>query len=567
MTDRLENEGRDDADGHTPADEAAGETGILPSIDPIGQPHDPPLEQAEPDVVPEAPPLDIDERDAGVSHAHPPDVIELPDHADAPAPDPGLLERPLDNEFQPLALEDDVDNQSSLAPDSDGSGSGPAQTADELHWVPSGEPVAGTAPDPTFERIYDETDESLIEETGSPAGRFVHAEDKRDDGGSSRGAGFLAGLGAAVKSARSATTGKESSGAHGAAEKTGGDETNDGGILGMFRGNSAVLDPTLHASSTMPHRMVLTGGAVIILLSLMSNNAGLALIVASAIVPVSIALTLNQQDVFEKESTLLTTAVGASGMVIGAIFALLSTWLVTGNWFDNGVLNYGAAGFGGRFADLAGTAPFVVWFVNGLLLPLLGLGAIAAVPIAMRRWPQFRNEVMDGVILCGTSAAGFAVGTAIVFWAPMISDEGPQTSVADWTLTTLGVVLLRPIVITLAGAMLGAGIWKYMLTSSVNALILPALASIGGILLLTFGSLQLQPSGLWPEVVWTLLIAIASFVVYRLVLDSAISSDRKVIDEDQARVVCPNCRKITPAGAFCAHCGAVLEQTGAAAAT
>lgn len=567
MTDRPENEDRDDADGHTPVDEAAGETGILPAIDPIGQPHEPPLEQADPDVVLEAPPLDIDERDAGVSHAHPPDVIELPDHADEPASDPVLLERPLDNEFQPLSLEDDVDNQSSLAPDSDGSGSGPAQTADELHWVPSGEPIAGTAPDPTFERIYDETDESLIEEAGSPAGRFVHADDKRDDDGSSRDAGFLAGLGAAVKSARSTVTGKESSRADGAAEKTGRDETSDGGILGMFRGNSAVLDPTLHASSTMPHRMVLIGGAVIILLSLMSNNAGLALIVASAIVPVWIAVTLNQQDVFEKESTVLTTAVGASGMVIGAIFALLSTWLVNGNWFDNGVLNYGAAGFGGRFADLAGTAPFVVWFVNGLLLPLLGLGAIAAVPIAMRRWPQFRNEVMDGVILCGTSAAGFAIGTAIVFWAPMVSDEGPQTSVADWTLTTLGVVLLRPIVITLAGAMLGAGIWKYMLTSSVNALILPALASIGGVLLLTFGSLQLQPSGLWPEVVWTLLIAIASFVVYRLVLDLAISSDRKVIDENQARVVCPNCRKITPAGAFCAHCGAVLEQTRAAAAT
>lgn len=587
MNDRPEDERRaHDADAHEDVDDTGNETRILPSIDP--REHD----EHERDALPEAPPIDIDDRDASVSHADPPDIIELPDHPDEREDEPDPLARPLDNEFQPLPLDDEMDAQpSSLQTPGAHVGDtrpapGPDPAAEDEQWVPSDASVYEAAYEPEFEPATTATIPPSVEDEEPARGTASSVDDADDNtregamqsgadhqpesadpetNGSSespsKGARFLGSFGSATTSARSTVAAKVPWLTENTDDKTGTGAGGSAGLLGMFRGNSgALLDPSLHAATTLPHRMVLIGGAIVILLSLLSNNAGLALIAASSIVPVWIALALNQQDLFEKESTLLTTAVGAAGLVIGVIFSLLSSWLVNSNWFDNGVLNYGAAGFGGRFADLAGTAPFVVWFVGGLLLPLLALGAIVAVPIAMRRWPQFRNEVMDGVILCGTSAAGFSIGSAMVFWAPMVSDNGPQTSVSDWTLTALGVALLRPIVITLAGAMLGAAVWKYMLTPTPRVVILPAFGSIGGILLLTFGSLQLQPSGLWPEVMWTLLIAIASFLVYHMVLNSAISSDRQVVGEDQARVVCPNCRRITPAGTFCAHCGAVLEQ-------
>ncbi len=426
--------------------------------------------------------------------------------------------------------------------------------------------------------------------TTDPIGEAVDASDsppappQEDDATPSRGGGFLGGIGAAVGSAREALTSRASTQAESGSETDtrtdggpdhGGPETETtpnesrmGGVLGRLRGEPGdLLDPTLQAATAVPQRMVLIGGAIGIFMALLSNNAGLALIVASAIVPVSIALALNQRDLFEKESTLAVSAAGGAGLVIGVILGLVSSWIVSSSWFSYGTLNYGAAGFGGRFANLAGSVPFSVWLLSGLLLPLVGLAAIVAVPFAMRRWPQFRNEVMDGVILCGTSAAGFAIGSAIVYWAPMVSGRGPQTDVADWTLTALGVALLRPIVITLAGAMLGAGIWKYMSSAHPASLLLPAVGSIGGILLLSFGSLQFGPSGLWPEAVWTGLVAIASFMIYRLVLNAAISADRAVIGENRTRVVCPSCRKITPAGAFCAHCGSTLEQVPAPAPT
>lgn len=578
MSDRPDDERREDnADADDMADDASSETRALPSIDP--------REEAQPDAPLEPPPVDIDERDLGVSHADPPEVIELPDHGGEPEDEPVPPEHPVDDGSQPLPPDSEANVESSAldSPDTDpdriGSAPGPEPEAEDQQWVPPDASVYGDAHEPAAEPMSTAATTPIVEEEGFAGATSLSAdeaddnetepEERKGDGSSdapSKGARFLGSFGAATSSARSTVTAKVPWLIENADEKSGTGARGDGGFLGMFSGNSGeLLDPTLHAVTTLPHRMVLIGGAIAILLSLLSNNAGLALIVASAIVPVWIALTLHQQDLFEKESSLLTTAVGAAGLVIGAIVSLLSSWLVNSNWFDNGVLNYGAAGLGGRFADLAGTAPFVVWFFCGLLLPLLALGAIVAVPIAMRRWPQFRNEVMDGVILCGTSAAGFAIGSAMVFWAPMVSENGPQTSVSEWTLTTLGVVLLRPIVITLAGAMLGAGVWKYMLTPTPGVVLLPALGSIGGFLLLSFGSLQLQPSGLWPEVVWTLLIAIVSFLVYRLVLNSAISADRKVVGDDQARVVCPSCRKITPAGSFCAHCGAVLEQDPAPA--
>ena len=402
-----------------------------------------------------------------------------------------------------------------------------------------------------------------------------------DDSGEARARGFLGSIGSAVGTAREAISGRAAgvgrdteagtrveTESEGTAPDNGtapGERRVDG-LLERFRGEPGdLLDPSLRAATAVPQRMVLIGGVIAIFLSLLSNNAGMALIVASAIVPVSISLALNQRDLFEKESTSAISAVGGAGLVCGVIIALVSSWIASGAWFSYGTLNYGAIGFGGRFSNLAGSPPFSVWLLNGLVLPLLGLAAIAAAPIALRRWPQFRNEVMDGVILCGTSAAGFAIGSAIVYWAPMVSGRGPQTDVADWTLSTLGVTLLRPIVITLAGAMLGAGIWKYASSPKPVALFLPLLGSVAGTLLLSLGSLQFGPSGLWPEVIWTALVAIASFMIYRLVLNGAISTDRVVVGDDGARVVCPNCHLITPAGAFCAHCGTALDHAPAPA--
>ena len=172
---------------------------------------------------------------------------------------------------------------------------------------------------------------------------------------------------------------------------------------------------------------------------------------------------------------------------------------------------------------------------------------MVAAPIALRRFNTYRNEVMDGAILTGAGAAGFAIGSAIIFWAPIFNHGGPSIDVSDWTLMIIGMAIVRPVVITLAGAMLGAGIWRYMMTPKTSILILPAAGSIGGMILLYLGSLWIQPSGggIWPEALWLVLVGIAVFILYRMVLAAAIDQDRRALGGDGTRLVCPHCHRLT----------------------
>jgi nitrate/nitrite transporter NarK len=140
----------------------------------------------------------------------------------------------------------------------------------------------------------------------------------------------------------------------------------------------------------------------------------------------------------------------------------------------------------------------------------------------------------------------------------MITTPGPSTSVRDWTLTVLGVAVLRPVTITLCGAMIGACIWRYMTRQSMTVVLMPAIGGIGGFFLLALGSISFQPAGLWQELLWTVLVLAPVFAVYRRVLDQAVKQDRSALGTENSRIVCPACRKITPSGQYCAHCGEPL---------
>jgi hypothetical protein len=244
--------------------------------------------------------------------------------------------------------------------------------------------------------------------------------------------------------------------------------------------------------------------------------------------------------------------------VAGILLGTIAAWIVKSQWFDEGHLNFGAAGFGGKFAT--DNASFLVWFIVGLLLPAAIVAGLAAAPLLMRRWSQFTNEVMDGMILAGSSAAGVAIGLSSTFWWPMTYGRWSPDGVSEWTLAIAGQVLLRPLVITLSGALIGAGVWRYMLHPSGSvALVLPAAGGVLGIMALSLGSLALQPSGIWPEFLLTLVLAVLVFAAYRTTLESAIETDAAALGENGERMICPHCHLLTPVGGYCGRCGKSLE--------
>lgn len=332
-----------------------------------------------------------------------------------------------------------------------------------------------------------------------------------------------------------------------------------GSLLGRFVGPvEDALKPAQGLVASTSQRVIIGLALLIALISLLADSSGFALLVLGMVGPLIMVLVIMRQDVFETESPLMLLGIGAVGLVVGLLLGWIGAWVVREQWIDIGTLNFGAAGYGGIYADAEGNANVLIWLVNGLLLPLISLAAIIAGPIALRRYAQFRNEIMDGAVLGVIGAAGFAIGSLIIFLSPGVTDGLPRTSVSDWTLTTLAVIVTRPLILTLGGAMLGIAIWRYMRDGNVYGLILPAVGSVGAWLLLALGTVQLQPAGLSVEFLWNLLLAIGVFVLYRRIVAEAIVVDTATLGTDGGRIVCPHCRKMTPVGTFCASCGESL---------
>lgn len=249
----------------------------------------------------------------------------------------------------------------------------------------------------------------------------------------------------------------------------------------------------------------------------------------------------------------------AWGGMVGVVMATIGAVIAAEWWIDGAPLHVGAAGFGGAAADREGAPGFAVLLFNGILLPAVGVAVSAIGPYAMRRFPEFRNEVMDGVTLGAAAGCGLATGTTVVYVWPILTGDNPSGgSVADWTSMLIGVLVTRPIIFGLAVAFVCAGLWHVALSQQSSDLFVPAGIGLGGAIVFAFGDLLVQPSGTRGELVWHLLVAAALVFAARLVMTRALSQDRAAFAASSPRVICPNCGSSIPAGTFCAVCGASL---------
>lgn len=342
---------------------------------------------------------------------------------------------------------------------------------------------------------------------------------------------------------------------------------NDGSRLGDLRAQLfRVLEPIADWTKPGAVRAILAVGAALIVLSLLANSGALALVIGACLLPLAILYWCTRNDVFEREPLYILAGFAIAGIAVGALLGWFSSLLVENSWFDDGVLNYGAAGFGGKFAEAAGNPPFAVWSLVGIVLPFAAIAALIGLPLAGRQALSLRNEVMDGVTVAAALGGGIAVGSAMVFVSPMYSGGGPQINAQGWTLLTIGLTIVRPLIWTFAGGLLGAAAWRYLLSGTMQASIIPAVLGVAGPLLYTLMSLQLQASGMWGEFLWGIVVAAVLGFFYQKTVSSAVSQDRRILGTSNARVVCPHCGKVTPAGQYCANCGEPLPQAEAARA-
>lgn len=304
-------------------------------------------------------------------------------------------------------------------------------------------------------------------------------------------------------------------------------------------------------------------GLAAILAALLAGAAGVALAVAAAVPSLLIVIRLTRIDVFEREPVRIWYLVGVAGFVAGILIAIANAWAIERFWFSGATFHAGAAGFSGDVARGEGPPPICALALGGIVFPALGLVLSLLAPVALRRIPALRNEVVDGIMLGAAAGGGFATATAIVYFWPLINGDPAAIGVADGTAMILGVVLVRPVLFALIAALVGAGIWRSALSGRAADLVIPISSGLAGLFVYAVVDLVLMPFGSVVELGWVVLITVALGVIGRRELHRAVRYDRQVLLAGAGRVVCPRCRSVTPAGAFCAACG---ESLGGAAA-
>jgi hypothetical protein len=301
-------------------------------------------------------------------------------------------------------------------------------------------------------------------------------------------------------------------------------------------------------------------GTVLALLSLLANNAGLAIIFASLVIPVVVIVEITRRDLIKEEPRWSQPAMFGWGVLVGIVLGALGATIAAEWWIDGAPLHVGAAGFGGEVAAAEGSPGFAVLLFNGIVLPVIAVSVAALGPYWMRRYPEFRNEVMDGVSLGAAAGCGLATGTTIVFVWPLVGGgETSGGSVADWTAMLLGVLVTRPVIFGLAVAFVCAGVWHVAITQRSVDLMLPVGAGLGGAIVFAVGDLLIQPSGTRWELLWHLFMMAVLAIAAWFVVARALVQDRQARTVKGPRVVCPTCGAATPVGLFCAVCGSRLE--------
>ncbi|MGH2557894.1 MAG: PrsW family glutamic-type intramembrane protease [Thermomicrobiales bacterium] len=305
---------------------------------------------------------------------------------------------------------------------------------------------------------------------------------------------------------------------------------------------------------------IVDAAIVLILLSLLAGREGTAILIGVFVVPLLALRFLTELDLFEREPRLGIVCSIAAGFLGGLFVGVVNQFFVNEFWIENSPLKIGAAGYGGRFADAEGGPPALVMLVTGFVMPVVAIGLQMLVPVFLRKYPAYRNEVMDGVTLAAAAGFGFAAATAIVYYWPLITDgTNPRIPLEDWTATLIGVAVIRPLLFGTFAALVGAGMWHYAMVQRSSELTLPVALGVGGIMLFSVGDLLVQPAGARWELLWGAIVLFALlFVSFRLVLRKALRFDLNALGGSGHRIACPHCGRVTPSGTFCANCGRPL---------
>jgi RsiW-degrading membrane proteinase PrsW (M82 family) len=306
--------------------------------------------------------------------------------------------------------------------------------------------------------------------------------------------------------------------------------------------------PHLTQISLHKYRWTLLIGAALVILTLMAASVGAAVILAAFVVPLVYVMYIYDVDVHEGEPILVIASTVVIGAIVGALVAVAGRFYVA-----NVALPQMAA-------SLNRTPGIGMLLFLGVAIPIVGELAKLIGPLTLRRWPHFRNEVMDGTVFGVASGVGFASGSTVVnYWPFIVAGYSPAgaAGLSDWTATLLGLALLRPLVHGTTSGLIGSGIWAaYLHRSSVA---LPIGAGFGGAVAYPLLELFLLQRGTLVVLASHVLLLGVLLILLRRIIHEDLLTDARALGMEGSVLACNNCGRETQARVFCTHCGTALR--------
>lgn len=288
----------------------------------------------------------------------------------------------------------------------------------------------------------------------------------------------------------------------------------------------AGLAPLFMWSRTLPIRITVAFGILLSLFALLADSGTTALIIGASILPIVLLIRISEEFGGQgKNSWIQAGMMMLVGAAVGLPIAWLATRMVSPSWFEGGVIHFGATGFGGIAVETVGNAPLLVWLTNGILLPLVIILILGAAPGALRTALAMPPREQTGMILSASVAAGYMIGSAAVFYWPLFTEIAPIMSTSEWTLTILGIAVVRPLVWVFSGAMIGAVVWRYLRKTSIPEIALPASIAIGIPICYSLASMAVAPTGLWASSIVGIAFAAAAIYFHMKFRETAINND------------------------------------------
>jgi hypothetical protein len=305
------------------------------------------------------------------------------------------------------------------------------------------------------------------------------------------------------------------------------------------------LFPQLPRHSLIGFRVSLGfGGALVLVLGVL-RILPVALIGAAVLLPLLTLLYLREVDIYEDDPMRVIALTMLWGVVAGVAVGLLT----------RAVTSEGTA--------YLSQSPGTTIFVQGILLPLLGLVLALAGPLTLLRYRRF-NDVLDGVTFGASAAAAFAGTEVITYGFSILSGglrPGGATAQLLGRLATIAVAI--PVLEMATASAVAGAFWLHYRApvrdrDSLGPLGNPAVALVaGGVLVMAGFSLQpLMATGWW--LLCLLVLDALALVWLRRVIHLGLLEESAEIPIG-APITCANCGVQTPRHTFCINCGISLQ--------